>query len=259
MDLEALKAKFNKLNPARDPNRAHFFKAGEADQTIRMLPYPHAKDPFIEVYFHYNIGDERSLVCPKEMEGKPCPICEAADKFRNMGGDDNWQIAKSLFPKLRTYSPVINRADEEPSVKLWGYGKTIYTSLLEHLMDDDWGDFTDLDVGRDLVVKTTPPGKNGNNTSFHKPEAKLKPITSAVTDEVKALIDKIPDYLSLELGLFTIKSYDELVAAMQSIADTPKESTDVTPGTQVGTETPAKTSPDEIMNQLTDIFNKDAK
>jgi hypothetical protein len=109
MDINALKAKLEKLNPARDPNRAMWFKASEDEQAIRMLPYPHANDPFIEVFFHYNIGEERSLICPKEMAGKPCPICEAADKLKNMGGDDNWQLAKSLFPKLRTYSPIILR------------------------------------------------------------------------------------------------------------------------------------------------------
>ena len=250
-----LKAKFEKLNPAKDPNRAMWFKAGEDDTTIRMLPYPHSSDPFIEVYFHYNIGNERSLVCPKEMKGKPCPICEAASKFKNMGGDDNWQIAKSLFPKLRTYSPIVVKGDDEPSVKLWGYSKTIYNTLLEHIMDPDWGDFTNLSTGRDIVVKTTPPGKSGNNTNFHKPEAKLKPATSEVDDTTRALAVSIPDYLSEELGLFKIKSYDELVSAMNDMAEPSTESTDSSPGTSVGDNTAQQVAtPDDVQKQLDDIF-----
>ena len=253
MDINALKAKFEKLNPAKDPNRAAFFKATEDDTTIRMLPYPHANDPFIEVFFHYNIGNEKSLLCPKEMSGLPCPICEAADKFRKMGGDDNWQIAKSLFPKLRTYSPIVVKDGEEPTVKLWGYSKTIYNVLLEHIMDPDWGDFTDVTTGRDMVVKTTPPGKNGNSTTFHKPEAKLKPATSALDQKYSALIDTIPDYLSAELGLFKIKTYDELMLIMNDMAEPSSESTDTSQGTSVGAKPEAQT--DDIQKQLESIFD----
>jgi hypothetical protein len=254
MDIGALKAKFEKLNPAKDPNRAMWFKANEKDTTIRMLPYPHAKDPFIEVYFHYNIGNERSLVCPDAMLGKPCPICEAADKFRNMGGDDNWQIAKSLFPKLRTYSPIIIKDDEEPVVKLWGYSKTIYNILLEHMMDPDWGDFTDEATGRDLVVKTSPPGKNGNNTNFHKPEAKLKPATSKLSAKHADLIDSIPDYLHEDSGLFKVKSYDELMTALNSMAEPSAESTDTSTGTSVGAKAEQSDKPTDIQQQLDNIF-----
>ena len=92
MDIASLQEKLAKLTPNKGSNKKIYLKLTEKFQTIRILPYPHAKDPFIEIYWHYNIAGVNSIYCPKENEGLPCPICDLAEKFRTAGGKDNFNL-----------------------------------------------------------------------------------------------------------------------------------------------------------------------
>lgn len=200
-----------------------WFKSSSEKQKIRMVPYPHETDgsPFIEVYFHYNIAGQRSLVCPKETYGEPCPICELAEEFRSHGTKDSWQQFKKFAPKLRTYSPVISRADDDPEVKLWGYGKTIYENLMEKFLSEDWGDLSDVKEGHDLTVWTIPKDDPANDTDFDQPKMdvvpKPTPLLAKKADIVK-LLESIPDYLN-DGETFPVKSYQELQDIIRKLSD----------------------------------------
>ena len=113
MDINALAEKLARLNTVRDENSNLWFKPTEEEQRIRLVPYPHQNDPFIEMYFHYQIGNERSLVCPQQMFGKPCPVCDLAEEIRNKGGDENYKLYNQYKAKLRVYTPIIVRGKEE--------------------------------------------------------------------------------------------------------------------------------------------------
>ncbi len=49
----------------------------EGDQTIRIMPTEDG-DPFKEYHFHYNVGKNPGIYCPKKNDGEDCPICEFA-------------------------------------------------------------------------------------------------------------------------------------------------------------------------------------
>jgi len=213
MDLEKLQRRFSKLQEKAGGGKNIWFKAGEEKQTIRQVPYPHGDvGPFIEVYFHYNVAGNRSLVCPKETHGEPCPICELADEIRQQGTTDSWKIYKQYAPKLRAYSPVLVRGKEEEGVKLWGYGVTIYESLMEKYFDEDWGNLSDPKTGRDLTVWSIPKNSAGNDSDYIKPKLDVKPSQTAMLKkkaDIVKILEEMPDYLN-DGETFAVKSYQEL-------------------------------------------------
>jgi len=240
MDTSKLAKRLAKLqdkNSNQGTGRNIWFKSTDEKTKIRQVPYPHDKDgnPFIEASFHYNVAGNRSLVCPKETFGDPCPICELAEEFRTMGGKDNWAMYNKLRAKLRTYSPVLIRGKEEDGVKLWGFGTTIYESLMEKYIDPDWGDLSDPRTGRDLTVWTIPKKSPGNETDYDKPKMDVSPNQTQLlpkkTDIVK-LLEDIPNYLN-DGETFPVKSYQELQDIVRKLSniedDAPESSYKATP------------------------------
>lgn len=223
MDTSKLAQRLSRIQDRKGGGSNIWFKSAEEKQKIRLVPYPHEADgaPFMEVYFHYNVAGQRSLVCPKETHGEPCPICELADEFRNMGTKDSWKMYKKFAPKLRTYSPVIVRGDEDSGVKLWGYGVTIYEQLVEKFMSEDWGDLSDVKTGRDLTVWTVPKGGKGNDTDFAQPKMDVTPNTSplfAKKADIVKLLEEMPDYLN-DGQTFPVKTYQELQDIIRKLSD----------------------------------------
>ena len=85
--------------------------------------YEFNKDnPFIELFFHYNLNN-RSYLSPISF-GRPDPIEEFAQKLKGSGNKEDYQLSKKLEAKMRTFAPVIVRGEESQGVKFWGFGKT---------------------------------------------------------------------------------------------------------------------------------------
>jgi hypothetical protein len=96
---------------------------------VRIVPYKFNKDnPFIELYFHYNVNN-KTYLSPQSFN-RPDPIVEFADKLKRMGDKEDWRAAKQMEPKLRTFVPVIVRGEEGEGVRFWGFGKTVYQETL---------------------------------------------------------------------------------------------------------------------------------
>ncbi len=214
MDIKALKEKLNKLQSQNKSGGSNIFlKQTEEPQMIRILPYPHNpdKDPYIEIYWHYDIAGYRSIFCPQENLGEPCPICKLSAEFLSMGGKENWKIHKQLEAKIRTYSPVIVRGrEEELGVKLYGYGVQIYEDLLTTSVEE--GDIADLKTGHDLSVKQIPVGAPGNDTTYPKPICKVQFKESPALEDtalLKKLLKSIPDYKE-DREAFPLMTYQEL-------------------------------------------------
>ena len=223
MDTSKLAERLRKIQEKAGGGSNIWFKSTEEKQKIRLVPYPHEDDgsPFVEVYFHYNVAGQRSLVCPKETFGEPCPICELAEEFRNLGTKDSWLQYKKLAPKLRTYSPVLVRGQEDAGVKLWGYGVTIYEALVEKFLDEDWGDLSDIKEGHDLTVWSIPAKSPGNDSDYIKPKMDVTPKMSVLLKkkaDIVEMLEGIPNYLD-DGVTFPVKSYQELQDIIRTLSD----------------------------------------
>ena len=205
LDLMRKKLETSKNNGKPQDNTK--WKPSEGDQTVRLLP-ANDGDPFKEFHFHYNVGKNPGILCPKRNHGEDCPICEFASKLWREGvenGDDQAKReAKKLFARKRYYSPIIVRGEETKGVRVWSYGKTAYETLLSYVLDPDYGDITHAETGTDIVLNYHIPGTPG---SFPKTSLKPRRRPSVLCDDAVAdcdeLINSVPEIETLFQRLST--------------------------------------------------------
>ena len=205
IDLEAIRKKLNQLS-GNNSRRNVMWRPQEGDETtVRLLSFEdNDGQPFKERWFYYNIGNNPGLLAPYQF-GKPDPIQELINKLRDDGSKESYELAKKLYPKMRSYAPVVVRNEEDKGVRIWAFGKTVYQSLLNIMLDEDYGDITDPLDGRDIkVVCTKAPGRMWASTEV-RPRGKQSPL-SENTDTAKEWIDNVPELDEL----YTLKSYEEL-------------------------------------------------
>ena len=77
LNIEAMRAKLemSKNRGSGKKDNSGRWKPSEGDQTIRILPTPDG-DPFKEYHFHYNLGRNPGILCPKKNYNEECPIVE---------------------------------------------------------------------------------------------------------------------------------------------------------------------------------------
>ena len=214
LDMAKMRAKLNELeNGGKSKKDNIFWKPSEGDQEVRFVPTADG-DPFKVFHFHYNLGEAArgGVLCPQRNYGDNCPVCDFASKLWQEGTDDSKKMAKNLFVRQRFFSPVIVRGEEEAGVKIWGYGKTIYETLLGLVLNPDYGDITDVDDGVDFTLTYTLPKTKGAFPQTNLvPKRKSSPLLKSKA-EVKDLLTNVPDIETL----FSRKSSSEVQAILES-------------------------------------------
>ena len=203
IDLQKMKAKREALEN-RDTGKTVFWRPEDGEQTIRILP-PSDGDPFKEYWFHYNLGKNAGFLSPKKNFGESDPLESFIRNLFDEGSEDSIKMAKNLMARQRFFSPVIVRGEEDKGVRLWGYGKTVYETLLGLVLNPDYGDITDPTEGTDLtLVYGKPPGAQFPQTKL-QPRRKTSPILTDSTQMSEVLETEI-DWD----GIFTKKTPDEV-------------------------------------------------
>jgi hypothetical protein len=187
INLDAIRGRLNKLqNTSKKADR--LWKPTPGKTQVRIVPYKFNKEnPFIELYFHYNINN-KTYLSPMSF-GRPDPIVEFADKLKRMGDKEDWKAAKAMEPKLRTFVPVLVRGEESEGVRFWGFGKTVYQELLGYIADPDYGDITDVNEGRDITIEYVSAEDAG--TSYPVTTIRIKPKETPLAesqDQISSMI-----------------------------------------------------------------------
>ena len=220
MDINAIKKKLNQLQTSTSI-KDNLWKPKPGTNQIRIVPYAHNKDnPFIELFFHYDIGN-RTYMSPMSF-GRPDPIEEFAEKLKSSGNRDDWKLGRKLDAKMRTFLPVIERGKEKEGVKFWGFGKTVYQELLGFIADPDYGDIADPMTGRDVVVDFKSAEETGR--SYPTTTIRVKPNQTPLTEN-KDMLESLLENQTEITELYTEKSYDELAEILENWLN-PKESDD---------------------------------
>lgn len=203
INLDFIRQRLNKLQQSNKKSDL-IWKPKVEETDIRIVPYTFQdRNPFIELYFHYEISNY-PVLSPISYN-RPDPIYEIAQKFKSTGSRDDWMRGKKLEPTLRTFAPIIIRGREAEGVKFWGFGKTVYESLLEHIDDPKWGDITDPVNGRDITVYTKQePGKQ-----FPTPVIRISPQSTPITND-RNILNTITNGQADFKDLYEEKSYEEL-------------------------------------------------
>ena len=215
LNIEAMRQKLsNSQNRTSGKSNDTKWRPSEGDQTIRILPTSDG-DPFKEFHFHYNVGKNPGILCPKKNYGEHCPICDFASQLWRDGVDNNSDqsknAAKKLFARKRYYSPILVRGQEASGVKVWAYGKTAYETLLGYVLDADYGDITDPETGTDLVLNYNIPGTPG---SFPKTQLKPRRRPSVLCDDAIASCDELLESVPDIEAQFTKLSSEDIQALM---------------------------------------------
>ena len=246
MDIDAIKSKLATLQSTSN-TKDNFWKPEPGQQVVRVVPYKHNKDnPFIELFFHYNLGNNKTYLSPLSF-GRPDPVAEFADKLKSTGNKDEWIQGKRLEPKMRTFAPVVVRGKESEGVKFWGFGKTVYQELLGVIADPDYGDITDATNGRDIGIERQTPAEAGNQ--YGKTTVRVKPNQTAITDDAK-LLESLMDNQSNLTELYNEPTYDEL---KEVLANYLNPNSDETGGETTETKTEQKTSTATAENKTANV------
>ena len=261
MDISQIKNRLNTLQ-ATTSTKENFWKPEPGKQVVRVVPYKHNKDnPFIELYFHYNLGNNKTYLSPMSF-GRPDPVAEFADKLKSTGNKDEWIQGKRLEPKMRTFAPVVVRGRESEGVKFWGFGKTVYQELLSVIADPDYGDITDHLNGRDIGIERQTPAEAGNQ--YGKTTVRVKPNMSPITEDAKLLKNLLESQSDL-VELYTEPTYDELKEALQNFIN-PSDDTETsttsngvtastTPTTNTGTTKTNTKKEENVEDAFDQLFN----
>jgi hypothetical protein len=211
MDISAIKRKLNSLQNQQKKSDK-IWKPTPGKHQVRIVPYLFNKDnPFIELFFHYNINN-KTYLSPASF-GRPDPIIEFADKLKKMGDKEDWKAARQLEPRLRTFVPVIIRGEEGEGVRFWSFGKTVYQEILGYIADPDYGDITDPKAGRDLTIEYISAEDAG--TSYPTTTIRVKPKESPISEDAELAKKWLNEQTDITT-IYSELSYNELKGILAS-------------------------------------------
>lgn len=232
--IKELRERLANLNRRTNKNADVWKPKDEHD--VRCLRNPHSEDPFEEVTFHYNVGDAREILCPKQF-GDECVICDFAEQlksFKDEKGnekkkkdkDADWEIFKKIQAVTKAYVPMVERQQDgglsQPA--WWGLTSNQSTQVLKVCSDADRLGACDIDAGDDeraldalfstnkafdLHVSFKKPGEKGNAKTFTvvdiEPKYKPTPLTgnkakdAELVKAVKPIRDVFPKLPAAEV------------------------------------------------------------
>ena len=271
LDLSAIRGRLNKLQNTSN-RTSNLWKPTPGKHQVRIVPYKFSpENPFIELFFHYNINN-KTYLSPSSF-GRPDPIVEFAEKLKRMGDKEDWKAAKKMEPKLRTFVPVLVRGEEGEGIKFWGFGKTVYQEILGYIADPDYGDITDPTNGRDITIEYVSAEDAG--TSYPVTTIRVKPNVTPLA-EGDTNIQNFMESQSNITDIYSELSYDELKSVLEGWLNPTAEegeesvsestlSTPAAPQTQA-TSAPAaapsnevtteeKKKMDDVASAFDDLFN----
>lgn len=252
LNIDAIKRKMAEVSGERRPSQFWYPEVGS--YVIRVLPWPEEKTsdgvPFIERYFYY-IGKNKPTLAPKQF-GDVDPVDDLAREFWRSGKPEDKETAKKLMPRMKAFMPVLVKGDESKGVQLWSFNKDVYNRLLELMLKEDIGDFTDLKEGFNLEVsvKNTDRKFNGKPVTAMSIDAarKATPVLAwfdGDSDKMREALNKAPDVDAI----YPRKTSAEIQRMLDAWIN---EGEEVTPDASVGTSRGASVA-DQLDNIAAEI------
>ena len=243
MNINAIKQRLNSLQNTSKKTDA-LWKPKPGKYVLRIVPYKFNKEnPFIELLFHYNINN-KTYLSPASFQ-RPDPILEFAEKLKRLGDTENWKAGKKMEPKLRTFAPVVIRGQESEGVKFWGFGKTVYQEILAIIADPDYGDITDENEGRDVVIEIVEEA----GKTYPETRIRVKPNVTKLTENPE-LENKLLNEQTEITDIYSELSYAELKGVLENwLNPTAQHEDEDSPAPSVASETLAP-KPQSVQEQV---------
>ena len=233
IDLEALRAKHEQLNnPAGANNNADFlqkfYQIPEGSNAVRILPW---KDDEKEFYAETKIhrvpgpdGNVKNIHCRK-VHGENCPMCDLYYALWKTGRKEDEDLARQIKPRARYYMNILDR--ESGDIKILSVGVILFKKIIGAMLDEDFGDITDVEKGHDFKIVKEMEGQ-WPKYDQSQPRPKSSPLGSAA--EISSSMDSLHEIH----GLVKLEEYEEVKKAAATLTNvavqgtsSPQEATDV--------------------------------
>ncbi len=216
---------------------------------IRLVPYKFNRNyPFIELYFHYNMGN-KSYLSPVSF-GKADPIVEFAEKLRLTGDKADFDMARELSPKMRVFAPIVVRGEEDQGVKFWGFGKLVYQQLLTVISEGGGGDLADPIQGRDIVVEFI--SKEASGKSFPTTTVTVQFAQTPLTTSKEQLKKFITEQKNIT-EVYKEFTYDELKTILEKFVNGELDANPAQPQSGAGIAQ-EEVSAEDVLNQVDKVL-----
>jgi hypothetical protein len=216
VDKERAKQSKQRLEEESQRSGLPMWKIPQGSTRIRILPpWSEAGDIAFECRSHWKVPPNDTMYNCLKVINKECPICEFAYKLKLAG---NKELASSLYPSKSVYYNIVVRGEEDKGVQVMRSGILLYENILSYLYDEDYGDITDIDNGRDMIIERVGTTKEDTKYTL-KPAANTSPLHSD-----KAVVDKwIDNMFDLDKDIATFRDPLELQAVINNIHGTKSE------------------------------------
>ena len=215
VDLDALRAKHEELSNSGNRNSnseflSNFLQLQDGTNAIRILP---GKDEDTLFYAETKIhrvpdgqGGTKNVHCRK-IHGEPCPMCDAYYSLWKEPYKDE-DLARQIKPRARYYMNVVDR--ESGDVKILSIGVILFKKIIAAMLDEDFGDITNMDTGHDFKIVKIMEGQ-WPKYDQSQPRPKSSPAGSKA--EMAAWMDSLHDVHAL----VKLEDYEGVKTAAQAL------------------------------------------
>jgi len=243
INMEKMRARQVALKNNGNGGSNRFWRPQDGEQTIRIVCSSDG-DPFRDYWFHYNVGDQPGFLSPKRNFGEDCPLDNYVKQLWKEGSEESKRVAKKLGARQRFFAPVLVRGEESEGVKVWGFGKRTYETLLGLVLNPEYGDITDPETGTDLVIGYGKPAGASFPETKITPRRKSSPLHKDA-ERVLELMEDVPDFEEVfESGRKTVQEVEDILAAYLNSEEPSEEVTTNSTGNVNGN------SVDKAFNEL---------
>lgn len=194
--------------------------AQKIENKIRILPARGGSD----ASYHMKIGKHfvehsdrtEGFICMRETYGKDCPACEAYFKIRKETTDKN--LSKPYYPKLYGVFNILDRLEENPTVKLYEAPRTMVWKKIIFInkgsikvIDEFDEDGKYIQEGRDVIILFAPKAEIHNMYVVYPgdktPLGTEKEIEAWHADIIDLIPEQIALYAPIDYETAKIKSF----------------------------------------------------
>lgn len=193
IDLNALRMKHEQLNNPQSGNNTDFLKKfyqiPEGTNAVRILPWKDdEKEFYAETKIHRVTGPDGNVKnhhCRK-IHGESCPMCDLYYALWKTGRKEDEDLARQIKPRARYYMNILDR--ESGEVKILSIGVILFKKIIGAMLDEDFGDITDIESGHDFKIVKEMDGQ-WPKYDQSAPRPKASPLGSK--SEIAASMDTL--------------------------------------------------------------------
>ena len=219
IDLNALRAKHAELSnnvAARSDFLKNFLQIQEGTNLLRILPSKDEEKLFYgETKIHrIPYADSTRNVHCRKIHGEACPLCDLYYGLWKTGKEEDEALARQIKPRARYYMNVVDR--ESGEVRILSVGVILFKKIIAAMLDEDFGDITDLETGHDFkIIKVM----EGQWPKYDQSQPRPKSSGAGSKAQVAAWMDSLHDIHAL----VKLEDYEDVKKAVQEILPSPHE------------------------------------